>query len=214
MGFWEQEATNVINLREQGENMKFKLWVPVIPLILFVVIGGFLWQGLNLDQKQLPSVLVNQNIPKFLLPTLEDAQKTVNESLFSNKITVLNVWASWCSVCLEEHDAWLSIIQSFKSQDGINKDAVKRGVNGDVQFVGLNYHDDYQRAKYWLSTWGNPYLVNLYDSRGKLGMNLGVYGTPETFIIDRDGVIQYRHTGPMDESLWKEELLPIINNLK
>lgn len=168
------------------------------PLCIFLIIGGFLWKGLALKPQELPSVLIGQTAPPFQLSTVEDPTRHVTEALFQGHVTILNIWATWCSSCQTEHELWM---QLAKKQDALF-------------LVGLNYHDGLEDAKNWLKNLGNPYRLTLFDQNGRVGMDYGVYGTPETFIIDKRGVIRHRHVGPMDAMVWQEKLLPMIGVLE
>lgn len=185
-----------------------KAW---IPLGLFLVLAIFLWRGLGISSDMLPSALLNKPIPHFQLKTLEKPgqiekihskrKKMLNataippqtEAIFKGKVSVLHVWASWCGICYSEHSFWRNL------QDETS-----------FQIIGLNYKDDWERALQWLSGLGNPHRLNLYDPEGRLGMDLGVYGTPETFLIDQNGIIRARHVGAMNATLWKQRWEPQI----
>lgn len=169
----------------------------LLPLCIFFAIGGFLWKGLDLNPKELPSALIGQIAPHFNLPTVEDPNRFVTEDIFKGKVLVLNIWATWCVTCQAEHAVWMELAKKH-----------------NLFLVGVNYHDDLKTAQHWLKKSGNPYTLCVFDKDGKLGLDYGVYGTPETFIIDKRGVIQYRYVGPIDAQRWQSTLLPLIESLQ
>lgn len=168
-----------------------------IPLIFFILIIGFLWHGLKINPSMIPSPLINQPAPEFKLPQLFYPNETISNDDFIGRVTLLNVWATWCHACIEEHDFLLKIASIE-----------------DLKIVGLNYKDDVVLAKRWLQDNGNPYHVVAVDSSGSTGIDWGVYGTPETFIIDKKGVIRYKHIGPIDANVWEKTLHPIVIQLR
>ncbi len=180
--------------------MKIMKLSVVLPLCLFLTLGGFLWRGLSINPKELPSALIGQDSPKFKITTVENPKQWVDESLFKDKVTVLNVWATWCVSCRKEHEVWLEIKNLL--------------LPNSVQLIGLNYHDTLRDSQAWLRTAGNPYQFNLFDQKGQLGIDFGVYGTPETYVLDKDGIIRYRHVGPINHEIWKSKILPFIEELK
>lgn len=171
----------------------------ILPLGFFLGISLLLWKGLSLDPKDLASPLIGKPSPSFYLPTVEEPQRLVTEAIFKNKVVLLNVWATWCRSCILEHEFWMKLPLPQSS---------------DLLFVGLNYHDTLEEAQSWLKAAGNPYHLTIFDKAGRLGMDYGVYGTPETFILDKKAVIRYRHAGPITPLLWKKDLLPIIQVLR
>ena len=164
----------------------------LIPVVLFMLILGFLVIGLSLDPKLVPSPLVGRSIPPFSLSLLKDSERIVTLSELPSEVFLLNVWASWCAACRQEHPLLLEIAKK-----------------GEIKLIGLNYKDQRDNSKTWLSTFGDPYEFSLYDQKGKFGIDLGVYGVPETFLIDRNGIILYKHVGPIDEKLYRETLLSL-----
>jgi cytochrome c biogenesis protein CcmG/thiol:disulfide interchange protein DsbE len=169
----------------------------LLPLCIFLAIGGFLWKGLDLNPKEIPSALVGHPAPHFNLATVEDPHRFVTEQIFIGKVTVLNVWATGCASCEVEHALWMELVKKH-----------------NLFLVGVNYRDDLPLAQRWLKAIGNPYALCIFDQTGKLGLDYGVYGTPETFIVDEKGVIRYRHVGAIDASLWQSTLLPLIEVLR
>ncbi|MBU2712522.1 DsbE family thiol:disulfide interchange protein [Zooshikella harenae] len=168
-----------------------------IPLLVFLLLAGFLYQALYQNPRTLPSALLNKPFPVFSLPGLGENQKTLDASLLKGEVTLVNVWATWCPSCHVEHPFLLRLAQ----QQG-------------VRIVGINYKDDTQQAKQWLAKLGNPYQATVVDASGDLGIELGVYGAPETYVVDRQGVIRYKHIGVIDERVWQESLQPIVSQLQ
>lgn len=167
-----------------------------VPFALFLSLGVFFWFGLSLDPHYLPSTRINKPLPHFQLPQLRDEQSSLSSEMLSGHISLLNVWASWCEACTEEQLFLLRLAQS------------------GIAIYGLNYKDSVPQATKWLNEWGNPYKLIGEDFSGKVAIELGVYGAPETFLIDKQGVIRYRHVGILTENIWKKEFLPLINHLK
>lgn len=157
----------------------------------------FLTIGLSLDPREVPSPLIGKPAPAFSLPLLEDPQKTLKTEDLKGQVVMLNVWASWCTSCRQEHPVLL--------------DLAKRK---QVALYGLNYKDQREAGLNWLQQAGNPYLASIQDADGRTGINWGVYGIPETFILDRQGVIRHKHTGPLTVETLETELLPLIEQLQ
>lgn len=167
-----------------------------IPLIIFAIIVMVLWRGLSLHPNQVPSPLVNKAAPPFQLPTLFAAKQATQKD-FLGKVTLFNVWASWCYACAEEHEFILHLAK-----------------DEHVNFYGLNYKDDPETAKKWLQENGNPYQVVAVDHAGIAAIDWGVYGAPETFIIDKKGIIRYKHIGPITAEAWEQKLKPLLVKLE
>jgi cytochrome c biogenesis protein CcmG/thiol:disulfide interchange protein DsbE len=168
----------------------------VIPLVLFVVLVVFLAVGLSLNPRLVPSPLIGKPAPAFTLPEVQDPAKTLSRQDLLGKVSLLNVWASWCVSCRAEHPLLMEIARS-----------------GQVQVYGLNYKDQRQDALHWLQSYGDPYLASAFDENGRVGIDWGVYGTPETFVVDRKGTIRYKVIGPVTEEVWEKELLPLVKKL-
>lgn len=164
-----------------------------IPLVIFAVLAGFLGWGLTLDPSHLPSALVDKPVPAFSLPVVGESEPTVTEESLKGTPYLLNVWATWCPSCRVEHPYLNKLAQQ------------------GVRIVGLDYKDEDQAALEWLEHFGNPYERVLADREGTLGLDLGVYGAPETFLVDKDGIIRYRHVGVVDERVWRSKLAPLFN---
>jgi len=167
------------------------------PLLIFIVLVVFLGIGLTLDPREIPSPLINKPMPVFSLTQLKESDKTLSSTDFLNEVFLFNVWASWCVACRSEHPVLLDLSRT-----------------GVVNIYGLNYKDKREEALRWLDYYGDPYTKNVHDLNGKLGIDFGVYGVPETFIIDHEGIIRYKHIGPITEDILKNKLLPIIKQLK
>jgi len=165
-----------------------------VPLILFVVLALFLFRGLELDPKELPSALIDRPLPEFRLPSLGQ-DRMLSRADVTGQVGLLNVWATWCVSCRVEHP-YLQLL-----------------ADSGVPIYGLNYKDDDADALRWLDELGNPYLANIADHEGALGVDLGVYGAPETYLIDAAGVIRYRHVGVVDERVWQTILQPLFREL-
>jgi len=169
----------------------------ILPLLLFIVMAIFLAMGLSLNPRDIPSPLINKAAPDFSLPILAEPEKTLSKNELLGKVWLLNVWASWCGSCRQEHPIFNQL--------------AKKNL---VTIIGLNYKDEAPNAKQWLSQLGNPYNVSIMDQEGRTGMDYGVYGVPETFVIDKKGVIRYKHTGPVSVSDMQTLLIPLISQLK
>lgn len=174
------------------------------PLILFLMIAIFLWLGLQQDPRKLPSPLIGKTMPQFNLPEMSDAQQQLTAQIFQGKVTLLNIWATWCYACRAEHLVLTDIAHELQTLNGPRK---------KIALYGLNYKDQRPAALNWLKQLGNPYQKIIFDSAGSLAMDLGVYGTPETFLIDQQGVIRYKHVGPINAEIWRKEILPEIEKL-
>lgn len=169
----------------------------LLPLLVFALLAVFLWRGLFLKPQELPSVQLGRQVPVLDLPVLGDAQQRFMTTTWQGRVALLNVWASWCEACIDE--------QVFLMQ---------LAANHTLPIYGLNYKDTPQKAQQWLAKWGNPYQLIGVDQTGKAAIDLGVYGTPETFLIDSHGIIRYRHVGALDERSWQQEFLPRIQQLR
>lgn len=168
----------------------------VIPVALFVVLAVFLGIGLQRDPRHVPSPLIGKPAPAFALPNLADAQRVVRSQEWAGRPYVLNVWASWCAACRDEHPVLLAFAQQ-----------------GVAPVYGLNYKDERPQALAWLQAHGDPYAASLFDAAGRLGIDLGVYGVPETFVVDRQGRIRFKHVGPLTPQVVREHIVPLIQVL-
>jgi cytochrome c biogenesis protein CcmG/thiol:disulfide interchange protein DsbE len=170
---------------------RFKLF---IPLILFGVMALFLFRGLALDPKELPSALIDRPLPEFSLPALGE-DRMLSQADIAGQVALLNVWATWCPSCRVEHP----YLQQLADQG--------------VPIFGVNYKDEDVAAQRWLDQLGDPYRANIVDREGSLGLDLGVYGAPETYLVDAAGIIRYRHVGVVDERVWRTILQPVYVEL-
>jgi cytochrome c biogenesis protein CcmG/thiol:disulfide interchange protein DsbE len=169
----------------------------LIPLFLFIVMVAFLAVGLKLDPREVPSPFIGKQAPAFMLPQLADPAKMFGNADLKGQVSLLNVWASWCVSCRQEHPLLIAL-----SKQNI------------LPIIGLNYKDEREAALEWLKRLGNPYTLSAFDADGKVGIDWGVYGVPETFVIDKQGVIRHKHTGPITEEAWQKTLLPLIIQLQ
>lgn len=169
----------------------------ILPLALFLVLVVFLAIGLSRDPHEIPSPLVDKPAPSFVLPQLSDPQKSFKSEEMRGQVWLLNAWASWCVACREEHALLLELSRS-----------------GVVPIYGLDYKDERPNALAWLDDFGNPYKLVLSDSDGRVGIDYGVYGVPETFVIDRNGVIRYKQIGPITEEALQKKIIPLVKELQ
>jgi cytochrome c biogenesis protein CcmG/thiol:disulfide interchange protein DsbE len=168
----------------------------IVPLGIFVVLCIFLGIGLTRDPRLVPSPFIDKPAPVFTLTQLHDPQVTFSPEQMKGKVWLLNVWASWCPACKIEHP--------------VLNDMSRRGI---APIVGLNYKDQRADAKRWLQQNGDPYQLSVWDFEGKVGIDFGVYGAPETFVIDKQGVIRFKQIGPITPEVLEKTLLPLIAKL-
>lgn len=169
----------------------------LIPFAVFIVLAGFLAAGLKLNPREVPSPLIGKPAPAFALPLLSDPAKTLSPADLRGQVWLLNVWASWCASCRQEHEILL--------------DLARRGA---APVYGLDYKDQPEAARAWLARLGNPYTAVIVDADGRTGIDYGVYGVPETYVIDKQGIIRHKHTGPLTAQGVKEKILPLIGELQ
>lgn len=169
----------------------------LLPLAVFGLLVAFLYRGLSLDPKLVPSPLIDKPAPDFSLPTLRHPQTSLSAADLKGRVWLLNVWATWCSACRAEHEALLHLTRS-----------------GKAPLYGLNYKDSRADAIGWLRRAGDPYVTNAFDETGRVGIDWGVYGAPETFLIDRQGIIRYKHIGPLSRDVIENEIFPLIARLE
>ncbi|CAN5298277.1 DsbE family thiol:disulfide interchange protein [soil metagenome] len=168
----------------------------LFPLIAFAVLVGFLAVGLHLKPRELPSPLIDKPAPGFSLPLLSAPAQRLSAQDMRGKVWLLNVWASWCVACRQEHALMVEIAKT-----------------GAVPIYGLNYKDKRLDALSWLDQFGNPYVASLSDADGLVGIDYGVYGVPETFVIDKQGVIRHKLIGPVTAETLREVILPLVKKL-
>jgi cytochrome c biogenesis protein CcmG/thiol:disulfide interchange protein DsbE len=169
----------------------------LVPLAIFIVLAAFLYRGLSIDPKRVPSPLIGKPMPEFSLPRLQDPTATLSNTDLMGKVSILNIWATWCVSCRAEHEVLLLLAKT-----------------GKVDIYGLNYKDERDPAKQWLAKLGNPYVANAFDADGRVGIDWGVYGAPETFIMDRHGIIRHKHIGPLSVDALNNEILPLVAELQ
>jgi cytochrome c biogenesis protein CcmG/thiol:disulfide interchange protein DsbE len=166
------------------------------PLVAFGAMLVTFVLALGRDPKQLPSPLVGRPAPAFSAPVLQQPSTLLQSDALRGQVWVFNVWASWCGACRDEHDALMGLARQ------------------GVPLYGLNYKDTPGAAAAWLQQAGDPYRSSVVDAQGRIGMDYGVYGVPETFVIDRGGIVRYRHAGPVTPAVLQQELLPLLAELQ
>lgn len=157
---------------------------------------GFLYIGLYKDPSLVPSPLIGKPVPTFAASTLKDAEKTITDKDLQGDYALVNVWATWCAACKQEHAALVYLAEQLQ-----------------VPIYGLNYKDDRDSAKDWLVSYGDPYVANIFDESGRIGIDFGVYGAPETFLIDGKGIIHHKLVGIMTPQVWETQFVPKINQI-
>ncbi len=169
----------------------------LIPLGLFIGLAALLFYGLRLDPSEIPSPLIDKPAPSFELQTLHDPNRLVTQDIFMGRVSLVNVWASWCPSCRQEHAELMRIAREI-----------------DVQVVGLNWKDSRPEARQMLRQYGDPYAINLYDPDNRSGIHWGVYGAPETFVVDGTGIIRHKRIGPIDRTVWETEIRPVVEQYR
>lgn len=172
-----------------------------LPLAIFVVLAILFWRGLSLDPNKMPSALLNKPVPDFNLPVLPASENppgmtSATQELFKGRVSLLNVWATWCVTCRQEHE----FLNQLKAQG--------------IAIYGINYKDTNDAAQQWLQELHNPYLFSVIDADGRLGLDLGVFGAPETYVVDQQGIIRYKHVGDVNQQVWSDVLKPLMENLQ
>jgi cytochrome c biogenesis protein CcmG/thiol:disulfide interchange protein DsbE len=168
----------------------------LIPLVLFLALVAFLAIGLGRDPREVPSPLINKPAPNFRLVQLKDPSRSFSSEEIRGKVWLLNVWASWCVACRDEHPMLLELARQKA-----------------VPIYGLNYKDKPTDAISWLNELGDPYVLSVSDLDGRVGIDYGVYGAPETFLIDRNGTIRFKHIGPITPEVWSKKMAPLLAEL-
>jgi cytochrome c biogenesis protein CcmG/thiol:disulfide interchange protein DsbE len=169
----------------------------LLPFVVFVVLSIFLYIGLQLNPRDIDSTRIDKIAPSFEVSTVLDANKTLSSEDFKGKVSIFNTWASWCVSCRQEHSLLMEIAQQT-----------------DIPIYGLNFKDSLVDAQAVLNNRGNPYIVTGFDPKGRIGMDWGVRATPETFIIDQQGIVRYKHTGPLSVKVLTDTILPLIKHLR
>jgi len=167
-----------------------------LPLAVFLVLAWFLYKGLYLDPREVPSPLIDKPAPDFRLESLSTPGRIVDRKEMLGKVWLLNTWASWCVACREEHPVLVEFSRT-----------------ASIPIVGLNYKDTRVDGMRWLAQFGNPYVDSAFDQAGRVGIDYGVYAVPETFLIDKQGVIRFKQIGPVTPELLQNTLVPLIQRL-
>ncbi|MFP8781333.1 DsbE family thiol:disulfide interchange protein [Hydrogenophaga sp. RWCD_12] len=174
--------------------MKLKLF---LPLAAFVALAAVLGVGLQLNPREVPSPFIDKPAPAFSLPRLHQPEQSLAAADLKGQVWLLNVWASWCVACRVEHPVMVEMAKQKA-----------------VPIYGLNYKDDRRNALEWLRQFGDPYTASLSDRDGRVGIDYGVYGVPETFVIDKAGIVRHKHIGPVTQEVWDTELMPLVRKLQ
>lgn len=169
----------------------------LVPLGIFIGLVILLAVGLQNDPRKVPSVLIDKPAPTFSLPRVHDKTAVIDNAVFTGQVSLFNVWASWCVACRSEHPFLMELARQKQ-----------------VPIYGLNYKDQHADALRWLARFGDPYLKSGFDEDGRVGIDWGVYGVPETFVVDKKGVIRYKQIGPLTPKDWQQMLLPLIQQLQ
>jgi cytochrome c biogenesis protein CcmG/thiol:disulfide interchange protein DsbE len=169
----------------------------VIPLGIFVGLVALFAVGLFRDPKLVPSPFIGKPAPEFSLPTLQDPKQSFGRNDLLGKVSLVNVWATWCVSCRQEHGLLMQVAQ-----------------RADIQLVGFDYKDERPAALEWLQAYGDPYSVVVFDENGRAGINWGVYGTPETFVVDPKGIVRYKFVGPLTPDAWQEFIEPVLAQIR
>lgn len=169
----------------------------LLPLGIFLALAALLFYGLTLDPKKVPSPLIGKPAPSFELESLLEPGKTISSDILKGHVSLVNVWASWCPSCRQEHGELVRIARE-----------------SDVQMIGFNWKDERPAALEMLRRYGNPYVLSVFDPDNKVGIDWGVYGAPETFIVDAEGIIRHKQIGPIDQRVWEKEILPLIEQYR
>jgi cytochrome c biogenesis protein CcmG/thiol:disulfide interchange protein DsbE len=173
-----------------------RLLKALLPLAAFILLAALLYKGLSIDPKLVPSPLIDKPAPAFSLPRLDNPEARLTEADFKGQVSLFNVWATWCSACRAEHHDLV--------------DLARRG----VRIYSLDYKDERTAALNWLEQLGNPYVATAFDQDGRAAIDWGVYGAPETFVIDKQGIIRHKHIGPLTGDVIEQEIIPMIEKLK
>lgn len=165
----------------------------MLPLIAFLVLVAVFVVGLTMDPSRIPSPLLQKPAPEFSLPSLHDASQEVGSATYANRMALVNIWATWCPGCRQEHGFLIEL-----ANENI------------VPIFGLNWRDNRPDALQWLQTLGDPYVASAYDVDGRVGIDWGAYGAPETFLVDANGIVIHKHIAPLTREIWERDFLPLI----
>ena len=168
----------------------------LLPLIGVLIMIPILVLGLRSDPSKLPSQYIGKPAPQFDLPTLKDPEKRFSTADLSGQVSLVNIWATWCAGCRAEHEFLMQLYRE-----------------GDIPIYAVNWRDNRPDALVWLERLGNPYVASGFDEEGRVGIDWGVYGAPETFLVNADGHVMYRFPGPLNRTIWNDEFLPRIAEL-
>ena len=169
----------------------------ILPFVIFIVLAGFLYVGLGLNPHEVPSPLIGKPAPVFVLPQLHDPSKQFSSQDMKGKVWLLNFWASWCAACKDEHPLFMALAQQ-----------------NIVPIYGVDYKDKRENGIAWLRNGGDPYVLSISDMEGRVGLDYGVYGVPETYVIDKQGVIRYKQIGAVTAQNLREKILPLVAELQ
>jgi cytochrome c biogenesis protein CcmG/thiol:disulfide interchange protein DsbE len=169
------------------------MWRYALPIAAFLIVAGFLYRGLSLNPRYIPSPMVGQPAPEFSLPSLRDPSTEIGTADMRGQLSLLNVWGTWCVECRYEHAFLLELSRT-----------------SGIPIYGFNLKDDRESALEWLATLGDPYVESAADVEGYVAVDWGIYGAPETFLIDRDGTILHKHISPLTPDTWARDFLPIV----
>lgn len=168
----------------------------LFPLLIFIVLVAFLAVGLRLKPREVPSPFIGKPAPAFVLSQLHQPESSFSPADMVGQVWLLNVWASWCVSCRQEHPVLMDLAR-----------------HNLAPIVGLDYKDEREPAKAWLAEHGDPYRLSIWDRDGKVGINYGVYGVPETFVIDKSGIVRMKHIGPLTPTVVSEKIIPLVKEL-
>jgi cytochrome c biogenesis protein CcmG/thiol:disulfide interchange protein DsbE len=163
------------------------------PLFAFLVLVGIFIVGLTMDPSRIPSPLLENPAPVFSLPSLQDPSVEVGSANYANQMALVNIWATWCPGCRQEHGFLVELANE-----------------GAIPIFGLNWRDNRPDAMQWLQTLGDPYVASAFDGDGRVGIDWGAYGAPETFLVDQDGIVIHKHIAPLNREIWERDFLPLI----
>lgn len=169
----------------------------ILPFVIFLIMAAFMYVGLGLNPHEVPSPLVGKTAPAFTLPQLHEPAKQFSPQDMKGKVWLFNVWASWCTACENEHPVFLEL-----SRQNL------------VPIYGMDYKDKREDGEAWLRKHGNPYALVVSDAEGRVGIDYGVYGVPETYVIDKQGVIQHKHIGAVTPKILDEKIIPLVKELQ
>jgi len=165
----------------------------LVPLIAFVVLVGLFVVDLTMDPSRIPSPLLENPGPEFELPSLQDPTVTVGSATYANKLALVNIWATWCPGCRQEHGFLVELANE-----------------GTIPIFGLNWRDNRTDALKWLQVLGDPYIASGFDDDGRVGIDWGAYGAPETFLLDENGIVIHKHIAPLNREIWERDFVPLI----